>query len=343
MFKLTEIETAASALANQLSAGIAIREAVWRLSKIQPKHAELWEHIASEISRGHRLSEGLENEWPLQFVSSLKAGEESGTLGEVLRRIQKATELQRDVRKIMGKLIMPAVTMLAGLGVSLFFMVGVIPRMQKALGGGEGSIVFSISNFLVWLLTEHWVVSASVLGLAVLGFITWVSKPDAKDQAIALAENIPQVGPALRKLYFGAWAHTIALLDVAGIPAKQQLQLSLPTLPEVYQEGVALMAEDVEKRGLADAADPDKQAEGDPRTTWPYYIATAYMNAHETGRIDQEMSRVAPILIDEALRDITRLAGIADLFAKLISAILIGMPITAYFTQLSATITKAMS
>lgn len=341
MHSPTDIENAASALANQLSAGIPVREAVARMAKLQPKHAELWTSAAEALSRGGRLSSQLTDIWPDPVVAALKAGEESGSLEEVMRRTQQAMQVSHQVKKIYSKLISPVISFLAGFAVLIFFMVAVIPQLAKSLGGGEQSFVFKTSAVMHKVVMGFWPVILLALGAAVVFTIQWLRNPDNIDKLIGFANRQPLLGEALRSLYFGMWAYQLALLDSAGLPAKQQLLLSVKTLPQCYREGVLLMASDVEKRGQADSADPDKQGPDDPRREWPYYIATAFITAHETGRIDQEMQRCAPILIEEGLKRLTRVTNVADLVAKVCAAQMIAAPLMAYFTQLSNSLAKA--
>lgn len=343
MHRSQDIEAAASALANQLSAGINIRESVARMAKLQPKHSELWQAAAEALSRGGRLSAQLAEVWPEAIVAALKAGEESGTLEEVLRRTAHAMQVGQQVRKIYSKLISPVISFLAGFGVLMFFMVAVIPKLAASLGGGESSLVFQVAMLTSSIVMGYWPIIVAGIAGGAFFLVQWLRQPENLDKLVAAADRVPQLGEALRNLYFGMWAYQLSLLAAAGLPAKQQLLLSVKTLPECYREGVLLMAADVEKRGHADSADPDKQAEDDPRRSWPYYIATAFIIAHETGRIDQEMQRCAPILLEEGLRQLTRVTSMADLVAKVLAAQMIAAPLLAYFTQLSNSLTKAFS
>lgn len=341
MHSSVDIEAAASALANQIAAGIKMREAVARMGKLQPKHAELWATAAELLSRGGRLSTVLADVWPEGVVAAVRAGEESDSLGMVFRHTAEAMVVKAQVRKIYSKLLSPIIALGAGFGVFLFFMVAVIPKLQSALGGGEADMTFKLAMFMHHAVTNFWPLLAAGMGGAVLGVVWWFKQPSSVDTLVGWGDQIPVLNTALRNLYFGLWAHQVALLDSAGLPVRQQLLLSAKTLPLPYQDGVLLMAEEVLKRGIADSADPDKQAEGDPRQQWPFYVSTAFITAHETGHVDQEMKRCAPILIDEGVRKLTQAISVADLAAKVAAANMIGFPLMSYFMQMSSSLTKA--
>jgi type II secretory pathway component PulF len=336
-----EIEAAASAIANQLAASIPILEVVGRMVKLQPKHAEFWQQSADVISRGGRLSTPLAEVWPDNIVAAVKAGEETGTLPAVMKRTAQSLRLAAEVKKSASKLISPVIAFLAGAGVFIFYMVGVIPKLQESLGGAEGNIVFKVSHFMHSNITAYWPYLLAGLVASIYYGYTWIKQESSIQWLISVANNWSLTGPAVRNLYFGMWAYQMALLDTSGLPIKQQLLLSAKTLPDCLQEGVLLMAAQVEKRGRADSADPDMQPEDDPRREWPFYIATAFMNAHETGVLDVEMERIAPILIEEGTKQLNKAIGVADLSAKASAAIMIALPMMGYFAQLASSLTNS--
>jgi type II secretory pathway component PulF len=276
-------------------------------------------------------------------VAAVKAGEESGKNEAVFRRIAKSLEMASQVKKVFSKLVSPVGAFLAGLGVFLFFMIGVIPKLQANLGGSEKSLVFKTSTWMHDTAVNGWPFILGGLVVATYLAVQWIRTPGSIDVLIDLGNRQAKLGAALRSLFFGMWAYQLAMLDSAGLPMKQQLLLSVKTLPECYRQGVLNMADEVEKRGIADAGDSDKQPEDDPRREWPFYIVTAFVTAHETGRIDQEMERCAPILIDEGMRQISQVLSVADLVAKLLASVMIGLPLMAYFSQMASSLTKAFS
>lgn len=343
MFKIQELEEASSGLSNQLDAGLTLTDAVVRMAKLQPKKADLWLDWGEKLARGARLSDVVAEHWPEGVVASVRAGEMSGNLPQIFKDVNKLCALKLKIRKSFGKLIGPVVSGIMGLFVFIFFMVGVIPKLQSALGGGEKSFLFKVSTFMHDAAYAYWHLISVVLVLLVIVIAQWLRQPENIGKLIALGDSIPVLNKAMRNLFFGTWAYQLAILDEAGLPVKQQLLLSLGSLPEVYKEGVLLMAYEVEKRGRADSADPEKQEEGDPRRNWPYYIAASFINAHETGRLDKEMARVAPILIDEGVKSLDKSIAILDVIVKFLVAGLIAMPLMAYFTQMSYALTKAFS
>jgi type II secretory pathway component PulF len=345
MMKLSDIESASAALGNQIQAGINLHDAVSRMVKLQKKNAEQWNMVADGIGNGQKLSKLLEGLWPDSLVSSIRAGEMSGNLPEVLHKIEETLVLQQKIRGTMMQLAYPAVLSSAGLGVFIFFMVKVLPQLAKSLDmKDDKSFVFLLSEWMSVAFNDYWYVIVSVLTAIIWGAVAWLKVADNREKLIEMTSNVPLAGEAFRNIYFGLWAHYLVILDSAGgIPIKEKLLLSCTVMPMAFQRGVYMMADEVERRGIPNSVDPDKQEPGDPRISWPFYIPTAFIVANETGRLDVEMQRVAPAMLKDGFRMIDRLFKVANLVALAVSGFLITSPLMAYYAQLGKALTHAIN
>ena len=341
-FSKPELEFACNAIGNQLAAGIAFDLTVRRMAKLQPKYEAFWAEHGEAMARGDRFSNRVGDVWPEWLVAAIKAGEESGKLADVFSRTAKTIQTQLQVKKLYSKLVSPVVAFLAGVGVMLFYMVVVIPQLAGTLGGGEQSLTLRASLAMKYVVDNYGLGLIAGLIALVFGGVAWFKRPENVDKVITLATRVPILKTAMLNLYFAMWAEQLALLAAAGnITMKNQLLLSVKMLPSVYQSGVVAAAQDIEKRGYADAVDPDMQAEDDPRRAWPYYISTSFMVAYETGELDVQLLRSAPILLDEGIRALTKFITIADFVAKICAATMIAIPLMAYFSQMANSMAHA--
>ena len=347
MQKPHHIESAALAISNQLSAKIPLREIIARMPKIQPENAEFWNHCASAMRHGTRLSTLFEeaanspNAWPDAYVHAIRAGEQSDSLQPVFSQIAASSKITQQISKTYAKLISPVAAIAGGFIMFLFYMIAVIPGIQSNLGG-QTDIMLSTALWMKHIAYNYWWAILIALTASFLWAATWYSQPQAKQTLFTLADKIPKLGPALKWIYFSQWAFQIAILDAAGLTPKQQLLLSLKTLPEVWQPGVLLMAEELEKKGIAASSDPEKLPPNDPRSLWPFYINIAFQIAHETGNIHKEMIQIAPILLEDGLRQLSKFIAFADLSSKIIAAVMIAIPLLAYFNQMANSLTNSM-
>lgn len=347
MQKPHHIESAALAISNQLSANIPLREIIARMPKIQPEFSEFWSHCSSSMRHGTRLSTLFEeasnspNAWPDAYVHAIRAGEQSNSLQPVFSQIAASSKITQQISNTYSKLISPIAAITGGFIMFLFYMIAVIPGIQSNLGG-QTDIVLSTALWMKNIAYNYWWAILIALSSSSLWAASWYSQPSSKQTLFSIANKIPKLGTALQWIYFSQWAFQIAILDSAGLTPKQQLLLSLKTLPTVWQPGIILMADELEKKGLASSSDPDKLPPNDPRTLWPFYINIAFQIAHETGNIHKEMSQIAPLLLEDGLRQLSKFISIADLSSKIIAAVMIAIPLLAYFNQMANSLTNSM-
>lgn len=343
MMKLKDIQSAAAALGNQLAAGISMLDATSRMSRAQPTHAEFWQDVRNGVASGRSLSSYLQGVWPDTFVSAIRAGEESGSLPSVLARIEETVQLQRDLTKQVMQLAYPVLTGLLGILVFVFFMVQVIPSLSSTLGVGERGLVFIISAWMTATVEQYGIFILATLVAAGVGAVYWSSDPANRAKVVDAVLEIPVVGDALKLIVFGLWAHYMALVDSTGIPVTDGLKMTSSTLPASLRHGMDQMADEAVIRGLADAADPDKQPEGDSRREWPFYVSNAFLIAQETGRLDAELMRAAPAMLKDGKAKLDVALWFANLGGLLVSALLIVGPLAAYYIQLGISLADAMN
>lgn len=343
MMKLKEIQTVAAGLGNQLGAGVTMMAACQRMARFQPGYAEFWDEAAAGVASGRPVSEFLEKVWPEAVVSAVRAGEESGSLPAVLERIEVIIELQLEMYKMIGELAYPVGFGLLGIGVFVFFMVEVIPALSSSLGTGQHGFVFELSTWMKNAVEQHWMgIAAAVVG-AIGGTGYWLSSYENRSRLTNSILRIPVLGEALKSLVFSVWANYMALIDSAGsIPITEGLIITSKTLPASLRVGLEQLAAEAVSRGLADAADPDKQPLGDSRREWPFYVSNAFLIAEETGRLDVALERASKAMLKEGTARLKIALKVANVVALFVSAVLIVGPLAAYYTQLGISLADAM-
>ncbi len=342
--KLHEISACASAIGNQIKAGIPLDQALHRLVRMQPKYEEFWEQTAISVRSGQPLSDSLASVWPPALVGAVRAGEQSGKLEDVFTRIEETVALQMNLRQSMFRLAYPAGMGLAGLGVFLGFMVFVLPGLAKSLHTKSQSFVFELSSWLSGFVDQNWayLLGAVALGIAVL--VSWLQTDEAKELILDAMLGIPVVKDALRDMYFGLWANYMAVMVAAGIATVEALKLTAVVLPVRMRSSIHAFERDLSANNfsMADAADLAKQSPDDPRSIWwPFYVSSAFMVAEQTGEIDAEMMRVAPSLVKEGIKTLDRVLAVANAVALAISAFLIVSPLAAYYVEIFTAIRQA--
>jgi type II secretory pathway component PulF len=329
----TEISTVASAIANQMRAGVPLYQIVDRMSRLQPKHAVFWKTAAAGISQGRPLSFYLGEVWPPELVSAVRAGEISGRMENTFNHIESAIDTKLRLQATAMGLLYPVIIIVVTLGVAIFFMAWVLPAMKQGIGNvanGEPIMDMAVA-FQKWL-QEDWVFAAAGLGGAVLLGWNWIRTAEAKAQMIDFAVGLPYIGPALTDLYFGVWGEFIAMMSAAGVGLIDSLEHTANVLPVSLQTGARLMRMDLLNNKLtSDCVDPARLPKSDPRQQWPFFISHAFMVGEQTGRIDREMERVTPSLIKEGEKKLNLAIKVANYLALAIGGMLTSVPMSAVY------------
>ncbi len=350
MMRTKDIENAASALGNQLTAGISIRHAVSRLTRIQPRHAKIWKHTLNVLDKGGSFSDGIKNEWPKSLVNAISAGEYSGELPSVFQQIKDTMQLQQKMQKALSKVIYPVSIIGIGIVIFIFFMLYVLPILHESFSGGQkqsysgfSSTIFGLSQWMSTHFSGNEMFLAVIIGCLVAMFMLLLKSKTFRNAIIEVALSLPVLKRSLSYLYFGLWAKYVTLLDAAGgVDITSKLTMPVGVLPQKLQAGVHLASKEAVSRGLADCVDPDKQKSGDPRLDWPYYIPVAFIVANETGRLDRELGRVVDPMLAEGFELFDKSIQFVNVLALGIAGLIITLPLVAYYMQLGASLRNVM-
>lgn len=342
-FSLREIADACSALSNQVLAGIPLAEATERLASIQRKYAPFWLEAGRNAGRGQPLSSALGEAWPETYVASIKVGEESGRVGEVCSDIEQSIEVQNTAFGVLGKLIYPVAIIIAGLVVSIFFLAFVIPQLMKAIDGGERSpsVVLQIGLRMNDFIMENGLLTAGLTAGLVGGLTVWVASGAAGRHFYEIILRAPFLREQVSMIFFAIWARVLALMTTSGLPIMTALPLSIQVLPAPLQPAIRRIKHALDQNvPLSKAVQPDMK--GDDRELIPFYISNAFRIAEQTGTLDMELGRAAPIMVKDASRVIERIANIASAIAMAIAGALLVIPLGSYYTELFKTIQRIM-
>lgn len=323
-------QDAASAMRSQLSAGVPIADAAARMVRLQPGQGQFWAEAAAQMRTGRPLSSVLGDVWPPAAVSAVRAGEANGGLVEVLENLTKSIALKRRLLKSASRILYPVSMIVSAAAVFIGFLLTIVPTIaqQTMRAGGLGGDPDGVAGFglrMRVLLMEHWTVTVLALAAVVFGVVVWLRQPQTRSSIVRALLDAPLFGSAFRNMAFGLWADYMALSCGAGLPTIDALANTVEVLPEPLQAGVRALEHDLKFKHvpLDVAADPDKQPAGDPRQQWPFYLAFAFSIGQQTGRVDLELRRVAPEMVEVGESQMEQAISISNLAAIAIAGSLL--------------------
>jgi type II secretory pathway component PulF len=351
MLSAKEIEITASILGNQLSAGIPARQIMARMPSLQKKYKEQWEKAAQKINDGEMFSEGLRvtEMFPDSVLSAIIAGEHSGKLVEILNQIEETMQLEQKVRSVIFKIFYPLSLVLGGLMVFCFYMIKVLPNITKMMGNNSSRIdpvsqfFLDLSSGMEYYYTNYTLeIFIGIIGI-VVGIVCLSKNKSFRSFISYYALQIPYLSNGLYDIYFALWGKYVAFIDAAGgVGVKEKLLIPKKVIPQHLELIITTIADHVEEDGLSDSVNPLKIPEDDVRQYLPFYISTAFMVAHETGRLDIQLEKVCPAMIRDGFRNVDVFFKVFNQISLLVAATVIASPIVVYYIQLSSVMTAAM-
>jgi len=168
-----------------------------------------------------------------QTVSLVRAAEATGSLNEVLNRLITHHTEQRDLRrKLVAALVYPMVVCLGAIGVILFFIIFLIPRLQGLLTslGNKLPLATQLLVTISQLLLRYGIFILPVLVFAALLFWRWRHTDHGRTTTDDWLVKIP----GIRRLAIDSallnFVQTLAVLLQNGINPAEALRLTERTV-----------------------------------------------------------------------------------------------------------------
>ena len=213
-----------------------------------PKLGAYIKSVRDEVRKGTLLSEAfrMQGVFPKIYVTSVMAGEKSGSLSEVLDRYISYQKLALAVRKkIMVSLLYPAVLIFLVLCLIVFLVTFVVPNFAQLYSSMSAQLP-AITQVLIAVGTTArnyvLVFFAALVGAGFL-FVWWSRKESAKEKLDAVKMHTPVLGDIWLKYQVAQFSRVLSTLLTGGIPLVQGLETAADSL------GTALLRRTLMKAG----------------------------------------------------------------------------------------------
>ena len=254
--KLQELATFTQQMANLLKSGMPLTVALNSMTHLESKGipAEVSRELRQDVMEGRSLSDAMAKQPRIfsdLYINMVRAGESSGALVDVLRRMADHFERFAQVQsRFTSALVYPAFVAVVGIGIMVFFMTYMLP---KFLGIFEGmniqlpvmtQILISISHFF----SNLWYMLAvtSVIATAIILFVRFKSSPEGRRKIDQWKMSAPVFGKVIKLNLFGQFARTLSTLLENGVPVLTALKITEQVLPNsIVKEAIAKTREEV--------------------------------------------------------------------------------------------------
>ncbi len=254
--KLQELATFTQQLANLLKSGMPLTVALNSMTHLETKGiaADVSRELKQDVMEGRSLSDAMAKQPRIfsdLYVNMVRAGESSGALVEVLRRMADHFERFAQVQaKFTSALIYPAFVSLVGVGIMIFFMTYMLPKFLTIFEGINVPLPFltrvliGISNF--FSSPAHLLAMAVVVAVFTIAFFRFKSTPEGTRKLDQWKMSAPVFGKVVKLNLFGQFARTLSTLLENGVPVLTALKITEQVLPNtIVKEAIAKTREEV--------------------------------------------------------------------------------------------------
>ena len=222
-------------LEQMTSSGLPLLEGLTELrdSVESQRFREVIGSMIESIEGGKTMSEALADHPAVfsdVFISLTRAGERTGQLPEVLRRIADMLKWQDELAAHTKKIVLyPTFVGVVVFAAVAFLMIHLVPQLAgflKNLGQDlpvQTRALVAVSNFM----REYWYLILAIPPIIVVLIILGVRY--STDFAYAVDRHklrIPYIGPILHKIILSRFASTFAMMYAAGITVLDAMKIS---------------------------------------------------------------------------------------------------------------------
>jgi type II secretory pathway component PulF len=330
--KLQELATFTQQLANLLQAGMPLATALQSMTYLETKGipSDVSRQLRQEVTEGRSLSDAMAQQprvFSDLYINMVRAGEQSGALVDVLRRMADHFEKFAQVQaKFTSALIYPAVVCCVGVGIIIFFMTFILPRFMSIFGDIGFTqlptmtlLLISVSN----AFKGYWWLMVLVLIVAVILFKRFQATAAGQRRIDEWKMKAPLLGRVIRLNLYSQFARTLCTLLQNGVPVLTALKITEQVISNRVIKEATAKARDAVTDGKT-LAQPLAQSK-----VFPQLMVDLVKIGEETGDVAGALNNVAETYENElniALRVMTNLIEPALIIAM---AVVVGFLLVA--------------
>lgn len=252
--KMQELATFTQQMANLLNSGMPLTVALNSMTHLESKGipSEVCKMLKQEVMEGRGLSDAMAKQ-PLIFtdlyVNMVRAGEQSGALTDVLKRLATHYERFAEVQqKFKSAMIYPIIVAVVGVLIVVFFMTFMLPKFMEIFTGLNIELPWSTQLLMSSsrLFTRYWWLLVLTIVAVGVVFARFKSSDVGKRRIDRWKLNAPVVGKVIRLNLFGQFARTLSTLLTNGVPVLTALKITEQIVPNVIvKQAIATTREEV--------------------------------------------------------------------------------------------------
>ena len=257
---------------------------------------EVLSDIKGQITEGSSLANALQSHQGLfsgMYIAMVRAGEAGGTLGKVLNQLANSREENEEmISKIQGALIYPIIMTFMGIGIVIFMITFIIPKIIPIFQQFDiqlplpTRIVLGVSNFVI----NHWALLLVLILASAILFYRFIKTKKGRTILDTLLLKIPVIGALQRKIIVFRFSQTLGTLLTSGVTLRQSMEIVKYVVGNlVFENKFDQLLVDITKRGM-DLSLALRQTE-----EFPLSVIQMIRVGEESSKLDEMLNRIAAI------------------------------------------------
>lgn len=319
-----------------IGAGLAISKALNVLADqtTNQKFKRILSDVLRDVEGGASLATAFgrfPDIFSTTYQSLVAAGEASGRLDEILKRLADTMEAERALRaKFKGAMIYPAIVMIAMVGVFIILMVFVVPKLAALYESMNVDLPVVTKGMIA--LSAFMTNNLILVLLGMVGFVVgvryYLHTPGGKTVKSRLSLTLPVFGKINKKKELTEFTRTLGLLVNSAVPIVDALNIvSTVVSSEEYRDGARQAAVAIEKGGTL--SNYLKQNE-----SFPPILGNMVATGEETGKLDEILERLADFFDEETQHAVEGLSAALEPIILIMLGAMVGFLIISIITPI---------
>jgi general secretion pathway protein F len=310
-----DISVMTTQLSTLVSAHVPMAEALAALvdQAEKEKLKVILSKVKEKVMEGSALADAM-NEHPKVFnelyVHMVRAGEKSGALDEVLKRLASYGDSQVKLQgQIFGAIAYPIILGIVGIMILVGLFVGVIPSIRDmfdSMPGGAAALPL-LTRFVFFVgdaLVGYWWLGLIMLGCTVFGTRRFVATKGGRTTWDRWRLRVPIFGKVSRLVGVSRFCRTLSTLLVSGVPIIAALDIVEAVI------GNVVLAEAVKKCTHAISEGQSISLPLKASGEFPPLVTHMIAIGERTGELEKMLTIVADAYEDEVEATITAVTSL---------------------------------
>ncbi len=210
--------------------------------------------IKQKVSEGTFLWEAMSaypKAFPKLYLALVRAGESSGALDAILRRLTNYLEDADRLKKLLKSAMMyPVIVVSVGVAVIIGMLTFVIPKFEELLSQNGQALpaptqfVIDVSHFI----RDHFTVLIGAIAFAAFVLTKFFQSPEGRVLRDKMFFKVPIFGPIMQKGGTARFTRTLATLLNSGVNLLDAIDICKQTIDNaVLEDAVSILRPEIEQ------------------------------------------------------------------------------------------------